>query len=255
MKGQRSVFINTIKRSYGALRKKHDFIVVEGTGHAGVGSVIDMSNADVAALLRTKVVIVTHGGVGRSIDEIMLNFASFRAKKVEVLGVIINKVRKDKYEKVDHLVRKALRKKNIRVLGVIPFEEALSSPTVGELLEDLDGRLICGRSGLNKVVERFVIGDMVNYEASNYFSEGTLLIILDVVMDTMCDGIDLARKLKNDKKFQSIPILMLSAIKSKTGFDPSGACDSGWVPVEEYAEKPLTPELLIEKVEKLLKGR
>ena len=53
--------------------KNKDFLLVEGTGHAGVGSVFDLSNAQVAKLLRLKVILVSLGGIGRSIDEIMLN--------------------------------------------------------------------------------------------------------------------------------------------------------------------------------------
>ena len=73
LSGKRSVLINKIRSAYKHLSRTNDFILVEGTGHAGVGSVFDMSNSDVASLLGAKVVIVSCGGVGRPIDEIMLN--------------------------------------------------------------------------------------------------------------------------------------------------------------------------------------
>jgi len=50
---------------------------IEGTGHAGVGAVIGLSNAQVAAMLGAPAVIVSEGGVGRPIDEIVLNKALF----------------------------------------------------------------------------------------------------------------------------------------------------------------------------------
>ncbi len=50
-----------------------DVLLVEGTGHAGVGAVVGLSNAVVAAMLRTPAIIVSEGGVGRPIDEIVLN--------------------------------------------------------------------------------------------------------------------------------------------------------------------------------------
>ncbi|MHB8460284.1 MAG: AAA family ATPase, partial [Candidatus Limnocylindrales bacterium] len=52
---------------------ERDVLLVEGTGHAGVGAVVGLSNAVVAALLGTPTVIVSEGGVGRPIDEIVLN--------------------------------------------------------------------------------------------------------------------------------------------------------------------------------------
>lgn len=175
--GKRSTLVNKLKKSYARLRQNYNFILIEGTGHAGVGSVFDMSNSEVASLLKTKVIIVSCGGIGKPIDEIMLNCATFINKGVDVLGVIINKVKKDKYNKINRLVRKGLARKNVDVLGVIPFEDVLSNPTVSELFEDLDGKLICGEHSLDRVVERFVIGDMVAHECLNYLSGGTLLIV------------------------------------------------------------------------------
>lgn len=79
------------------------------------------------------------------------------------------------------------------------------------------------------------------------------LIVMDVMMETMSDGFDLSRKLKNDEKYKDIPILMLTAIGEKTGFGFSDvAGDKIWLPVDAYAEKPLTPEKLLARVEKLL---
>jgi BioD-like phosphotransacetylase family protein len=151
-------------------------VVIEGTGHAGVGSVFDMPNAEVARTLKAKAILVSCGGIGRPIDEIMLNKPTFDTKGVEILGVIINKVYPDKYEKINALVRKGLAKKNIEVLGVIPYNEILSSPTLRELLEDIEGQLLSGEAELDNSVNRIVVGAMSPHEALDYFGPGTLLI-------------------------------------------------------------------------------
>ena len=62
----------------------HDLLLIEGTGHAGVGAVIGLSNAVVAAMLGAPAVIVSEGGVGRPIDEIVLNASHFQAYGVRV---------------------------------------------------------------------------------------------------------------------------------------------------------------------------
>ena len=69
-----------------------DILLIEGTGHAGVGAVIGLSNATVAGLLGAPAVIVSEGGVGRPIDEIVLNAALFERSGVRVAGAIVNKV-------------------------------------------------------------------------------------------------------------------------------------------------------------------
>lgn len=79
------------------------------------------------------------------------------------------------------------------------------------------------------------------------------LIIMDVMLERMSDGFDLSRELKSDEKYKKIPVLMMTSIGNKTGFRFSEkAGDKAWLPVDDYAEKPLKPEELISKIEKLL---
>lgn len=78
------------------------------------------------------------------------------------------------------------------------------------------------------------------------------LIILDVMMPNM-DGFEMSRAIKGDPEHKNIPILMLTAIKEKSGLDfKKEAGDETWLPVDDYCEKPLDPQELIAKIEKLL---
>lgn len=165
-----------ILKAYRELSKDKEFVLIEGTGHAGVGSVFDLCNAKVAKLLEAKVIIVSCGGIGRPIDEVMLNKSKFDDLKVKVLGVITNKILPEKYEKINDLVRKGLARKGLEVFGVIPFQPVLSSPTLAQLLEDMHGKLISGEKGLDNSAHKIVIGAMTPHEALEYFGEGTLLI-------------------------------------------------------------------------------
>lgn len=165
-----------IIKSFHTIARDKDIVLIEGTGHAGVGSVFDLSNAKVAKICRAKVIMVSLGGVGRPIDEILLNKAMFDQKGVEILGVIINKVRKDKFDKVNTLVRKSLHARGIEVLGVIPFVPILSTPTMGEILRAIEGRLISGEKRLGVQAGRYVIGAMPPSTAFDYFKKRYLLI-------------------------------------------------------------------------------
>jgi hydrogenase maturation protease len=80
------------------------------------------------------------------------------------------------------------------------------------------------------------------------------LIILDVMMTTPQEGFTLSRRLKQDPATQAIPILMLTAVKDTTGIDfKPEAGDESWLPVEEFLDKPVRPDVLIQKVEALLR--
>ena len=79
------------------------------------------------------------------------------------------------------------------------------------------------------------------------------LIILDVMMRTSQEGFELSRKLKGDAAYKEIPILMLTAVKDKTGLDfKSAAGEESWLPVEGFLDKPVKPDVLLEKVESLI---
>src|SRR3989338_929813 len=108
LRGNKEALVRRIKKSFRNIQKENNFVLVEGTGHAGVGSVFDLSNAEVASQLRAKVIIVSIGGIGKPIDEIMLNKAMFDQKGVAVLGVIINKVQEEKLKKITRFVTAGL---------------------------------------------------------------------------------------------------------------------------------------------------
>jgi len=87
------------------LSESNDIVIYEGTGHPGVGSVADLSNAKVASLIDAGVVIIVEGGIGNTIDRLNLSLALFREHNVPILGVIINKVIEEKLEKVHTYVK------------------------------------------------------------------------------------------------------------------------------------------------------
>ncbi|MDH4202819.1 MAG: response regulator [Phycisphaerae bacterium] len=79
------------------------------------------------------------------------------------------------------------------------------------------------------------------------------LAILDVMMASWQDGFELSRQIKKDPELKDIPILMLTGVKNKTGFEfKSAAGDEEWLPVESFLDKPVEPEVLLAEVEKLL---
>jgi DNA-binding response OmpR family regulator len=73
------------------------------------------------------------------------------------------------------------------------------------------------------------------------------LIILDVMMEQPDDGFFLAQKFRKEKI--TVPIIMYTSVSKAVGMDYS---KSEMVPVDDFVEKPISPEELIKKVENLL---
>lgn len=107
-----------------------DIVVIEGTGHAGVGSVVGLSNARAAALLDAPAIIVSEGGVGRPIDEIVLNAALFAAHGVAVIGAVVNKVDIGGHPHLPEVLTRGLAQNGVDLLGCIAYSEFLANPSL-----------------------------------------------------------------------------------------------------------------------------
>ena len=141
----------------------HDIIIFEGTGHPGVGSVAGVSNAHVAKSLNAGVVMVVEGGIGNTIDKLNLSLSLFREENVEIIGVIINKIHPDKIEKVKHYVSLWLKKHNLPLLGLVPYEQSLAYPLMKTVCSAINGRVLHGAEFLANKVEDVIAGSLVEY--------------------------------------------------------------------------------------------
>jgi len=165
-----------IHKAFDRVAWEKQFVLIEGTGHAGVGSVFDLSNATVARLLGSKVVIVSRGGIGLPIDEVVMNRALFEAEGVEVIGVILNKVLPEKLEYITDFARRGLKRKGLELLGVIPHQPILSKPTLDLIREELKAEVLAGASRIHNIVQRVVIGSMSPANVGKLLQPDTLLI-------------------------------------------------------------------------------
>jgi uncharacterized protein len=155
----------------------HDVVLIEGTGHAGVGAVIGLSNAVVAASLGAPAVIVSEGGVGRPIDEIVLNAALFERHGVPVAGAIVNKVDVAAQPGIRGVLERGLAPYGIALLGVLPVRPILSNPTLEMIEEGLAGELIHPGPDLERVIDGVAIGAMEPKHMLERIGPGTLVIV------------------------------------------------------------------------------
>jgi uncharacterized protein len=155
----------------------HELLLIEGTGHAGVGAVVGLSNAVVAAMLGAPAVIVSEGGVGRPIDEIVLNASHFQAYGVRVAGAIVNKVRTAEQPGIEDTLRRGLARHGIPLLGVLPYRPILSNPTLGMIVEGVRGRVVSQGHDLERVIGNIAIGAMEPHHMLQRVDPTTLVIV------------------------------------------------------------------------------
>jgi hypothetical protein len=149
-----------IRSAHAAFKRDREVLLIEGTGHAGVGAVIGLSNATVAAMLGAPAVIVSEGGVGRPIDEIVLNASLFERHGVQVAGAIVNKVDLDAKPHLARTLERGLARHGIPLLGVLPYRPILSNPTLAMVLEGVHGETLNAGPDLDQVIGGVAIGAM-----------------------------------------------------------------------------------------------
>lgn len=168
--------IERVMHSFQAVARGKELVIIEGTGHAGVGSCFDLNNAQSARLLDAPVVIVTSGGMGRPIDEIMLNLPLFERERVRVLGAILNKVVPEKLEEVRNYVGRTLARHGIRLFGVMPLKKLLSGPSLQQVREGLKCEVLNGAENLGVTIGDVVVGAVEPHRALDEFGPNTLLV-------------------------------------------------------------------------------
>ena len=155
-------FEQDIQTAYSHLQSLHEIIIFEGTGHPGVGSIVGLSNADVAKMLGSSVIMIVEGGIGSTIDRLNVSVALFREQKVPILGVIVNKVRQDKLDKVSHYVGLKLQQMGLPLLGVLPYDQSLAYPIIGTISQAVNGSVIHNIDQLERQVEDIMAGSLVD---------------------------------------------------------------------------------------------
>jgi len=138
------MLLDRVKNSWNILSKQHDFVLVEGTGHVGVGSLFNLNNALVAKELGLEVVIIATGGIGSAFDELVLNVQMCKSHGVHVKGVILNKVFNEKRDMILEYFPKALKRMNIPLLGCIPYVPFLLRPSMRDFEVLFRTKLLCG---------------------------------------------------------------------------------------------------------------
>jgi BioD-like phosphotransacetylase family protein len=169
-------FVKKILKSAETLRERHEMVIYEGTGHPGVGSVVDLSNAEVAKQLESEVILVLEGGIGNTLDRLSLCKAVFDQAGVKIIGVIINKVHAKKMDKVRHYLEIALKKWDIELLGIIPYDEVLVYPSMRHIVKAVKGKVLNGREFLSNIVADTIAG--INMEFATGDDPSKLLLVV-----------------------------------------------------------------------------
>lgn len=162
-----------IKDAFHSIATEADVVVIEGNQALHVLHSFDLDDVSLARELDASIILVDAATEDSIIDDLLLNMHFIQQHDARFAGVILNNTPRDMVERENSLYAKTLEAANIPVLGIIPAVPALLAPTVGEILETLEGDLLePGKEGaLDRLVEGFVVGAMSLASALQYIRQ------------------------------------------------------------------------------------
>ncbi len=183
---KRDEVLKEIKASFERISDGCDIVLIKGMVGAACGSVYGLANTLIAEKLGGKILIVTSGGIGHPLDEVILNLDHFRSRGLDVIGVVFNKVYPQEIDKLRSFGGPFLEKNGTKLLGIIPYAKVLSQLTIRDMAERVEGRILAGEQHLQNRVTKILVGAMSPACAGDYFEDGALLITggdrLDMVL-------------------------------------------------------------------------
>tara|TARA_B100000809_G_scaffold49778_1_gene44764 strand:+ start:6601 stop:8694 length:2094 start_codon:yes stop_codon:yes gene_type:complete len=154
--------IHNVIKKYKKLEAKYDYVIVEGTDFSGEVGFTELDvNLMIAKNLGIPALIVGSGNGKKKkdfINTMQLTYKSFINKEVDVIGIIANKIEVDEISYIQKELQKNFPK-NLQI-DIIPKIDFLSYPTVKEVLQALNGRVLFGEQFLDNAIENYSTGAM-----------------------------------------------------------------------------------------------
>jgi BioD-like phosphotransacetylase family protein len=159
------------------LDSQNDFLIIEGAGHTGVGTIFGCSNARIASEAGAPVLLVTGGGLGNVVDMAAMNLALFQKEQAEVKAILVNKIMADKREQTLGYLRSAFQPENIEVIGGFNYQTILANPTLRRVAKVLDLNLRATDEEAQRIVDNIQIGAASCQRVVEMLTESSLIIV------------------------------------------------------------------------------
>jgi phosphate acetyltransferase len=177
--GKNAEFLDGIMGKYNHLVSKSDFVLCGGVELEGATASFDFDiNADIITNLGCPVVLVA-GGKKKSPEDVVRSVKvyheSLETRKCDIVATVVNRVDPDHLKEIEEI----FSEKNIGVgqlIYVIPDDDNLGNPSVGEVARLLDAEILYGAKNLTRHIRKFTIAAMQLRNLLERIDYGCLII-------------------------------------------------------------------------------
>lgn len=144
-----------------------ELVLIEGINQQRAASAFDMEiNEVIAAHLGCPVLLVARGGADRRTNVERVVTAAITARNAfvdhgaEVLGVVVNRIEDDGFEKVRAQIVEAFQQAELPLYGVMPSLPYLRQPKLDQIAAELGATVLTGADAMDNVVAHTLIAAM-----------------------------------------------------------------------------------------------
>ena len=161
-------FYPRIEKAFEQCSKNFDVVLIDGSIEPFVGHNQGLDDFNLASKLGAVVLPVIRADDDFHLDQNLFYLDLWSSYKIPVIGCIFNNISQTQWNKSNSIYKPLVEEKGFRVLGVIPRQVEISSPTVAEFYDVLQGEILAAPEHMNRLVEEVVIGTMTIESALGY---------------------------------------------------------------------------------------
>ena len=178
--GQHALLLETILKKCKSLQSEYDFVLCEGTDFKGKDPAFEFDiNADIAANLGAPALLVSSGR-DKTPEEVVslsqMKIDTLEEKGVDLVACVVNRAPEGVTEDMVGTIEHKVQGKERLPVYVIPENEALGKATLGDVKRWLDADVLYGHSGLQTLVDNYLIAAMQIGNFLEYIEPGSLII-------------------------------------------------------------------------------
>jgi len=161
--------LERVVQSFERVSRGVDITIIEGTTSPQTFAGLGLDAFSLAARFKAQVLTVKKIENDLGLDTVLFFNDHARVLGLNLLGTIFNNVPRPILDKTHGVYKPILEQRDFRVLGIIPKNPSIASPTVQQFYDVLGGEILEGEDKLDLIVEDVLIGAMTLESALEYF--------------------------------------------------------------------------------------
>jgi phosphate acetyltransferase len=176
--GRREEALQQILERYERVASDCDVVICDGTDYSAVSAPFEFAfNAQIASHLGASIFFVANGHDRQPdvlLEGVQIARRAFAREGCSIVATLINRVPPDEVEAVRALCRAHWQFED--PVYIAPEDGMLGRPTLSELVQALDGRVLYGSDQLQNVAQSYVVADMQLAKLLERIEPGSLVI-------------------------------------------------------------------------------